>query len=438
MFYRLFVCALVACLLIGCSSDKKEPLKGERLSVLDMQDALKVEKTDQSVSPILSDPRPNTAWPQMGGNASHKPEHLALSSSTLKRIWRGDIGEGNSKKQKLITAPVVAFGRVFTADSAGLISAFALKDGKKLWQNDLLEDREETATVSGGLSFAIDTLFVTDGIHRVVALDPANGKKRWDKNLNVALRGSPTYHNGRLYLITLNDETLALNPMNGDILWRHRGVSEAAGLLGSPSPAAQESVVITAYNSGDVVALRAENGQEAWSDNLTGVAEFKGRAVTKLSGFRGFPVIDDDFAVVGNAASRTVAIHIPSGERLWQKEFGIIQTPWLTGNSIYALTPQNELVALLKENGSILWKTQLSRFKDPDDKEDITLWGGPILAGQLLWLTNTQEQLVAVNPINGKIIQKIDIGLAVSLPPIIADQTVIVLGDNGTIEAYHP
>lgn len=432
---HVLLAVLLAFGLMACSSDKKPPLKGERISVLQAQDTLAADATAADEALELAEARANTAWPQAGGNSIHAPQHLALGAK-LSKVWSTGIGDGSENRRKLITAPIIAFNSAFTANTEGGVSAFDIRNGKRLWTTNALADDEDPATVSAGLAFAMDTLFVTDGINRLVALDPASGKKRWEKNLGVALRGSPTFNNGRLYVITLNDETLALNPTNGETFWKHQGIAENAGLLGSPSPAAQDSIVMTTYSSGDVVALRAETGQEAWSDNLAGIAEFQSRAVTKLSGFRGHPVIDGDVVIVGNAATRLAAIHIPSGERLWQKEFGAAQTPWVSGNMVFVLTPQNELVALLKETGQIRWSRQLPRFEDPDDKEDPIFWNGPVLGGNHLWIASSDKHLLSIDPTTGKDVNKISIPKNVMLSPVVSNNMLFILTDDGTLLAY--
>jgi outer membrane protein assembly factor BamB len=169
---------------------------------------------------------------------------------------------------------------------------------------------------------------------------------------------------------------------------------------------------------------------------LTGVLEASSHAVTKLSGFRGHPVIDGDNVIVGNDASRTVSIHIPSGERTWQKEFGAAQTPWVAGNTIFILTTQNELIALLEDTGQIRWVTTLARFKKPDKKDDPIFWTGPVLAGGRLILASSSGKLIEVDPQTGKIQKQTDISNTIMLPPIVAQSTLLILSDNGTLSAY--
>lgn len=428
----ILVCGVT---LVGCSSDKKTPLKGDRISVLQMQNSLKIDEAAQAIPVQFPDAVRNTAWPQAGGNAIHAPYHVALGDK-LKRAWSTDIGEGSEDDRKLITVPIVADGRIFASNTDGEVVAIDAQKGGKLWNVNILPKDDDSATVSAGLAYGNATLYVTDGVGNVLALNPQDGKQLWHQDLGKAVRGSPTVQNDKLYVITLTDETVALDAQKGDIVWRHQGLQESAGLLGSPSPAAEGSTIITAYNSGDIVALRAETGQEAWSDNLTGIAEFKTRAVTTLSGFHGHPVLDQDTVIVGNAASKTVAINVPSGERTWQKEFGSVDTPWVAGNVVFLITPENEVMALMKDTGHIRWSVPLQRFKDASSKEGLIFWQGPVLAGNALYVVSSNEQMLALDPSTGKTLAKYDVSDHIMLPPVVANNTLYILTDSGTLIAY--
>lgn len=420
----------------GCSSsDDKPPLEGERIPVIRFNDSEAVDPETQDVPWILAPEAANVAWPQQGGAATHVPGHVALGREAPKQVWRTSIGSGSRKDSKLITVPVIADNKVFAADTRGMVSCFDLETGKRLWQVSAMTGKKDRAMVSPGLTYGARTLFVTDGIGHVLALDPQDGKRLWTRPLEQPVRGSPTYLDGHLYVITLNDETLALDAQTGQTMWKHEGVREMAGLLGAPSPAAEGSVVITAYSSGDIIALRAETGQEAWSDNLSGAAEFLSRAVTQLSGFRGHPVLDQDLVFAGNSSSRMVAIHVPSGERLWQKEFGISGTPWVSGNNIFVVTSQNMLMALLRETGQVRWSLELPRFKDRAREEPV-FWHGPVLAGERLVLAGSNRTLLEVDPLTGKILRETGLPDAVMLPPVVARQTLIILTDDGDMVAY--
>lgn len=435
-FPVLFCAALV---LAACGSDEKPPLAGTRIPVLQAGADAQLTTTtgaDENAPPVsLPDAQTNTNWPQAGGPSTHNPGHVALGGPKLKKIWSRSIGDGSDDEKKLITPPIVADGMVFAANTEGEVVAFDAQKGREIWTVNILPGKRDPS-VSAGIVYGGGLLFVTDGVRHVLALDPKTGKRVWSANTGVPVRAAPGFDRGRVYVTTIQDETFALSADDGRVLWRYKGIQERAGLLGAPAPAADGSVVIVAHSSGDVVALRAETGQDAWTDNLTGIAEFQSRAVTSLAGFRGHPVLDGDHVVVGNISSKLVAIHVPTGERVWQREFGITQTPVVAGNSIFVLNASSELVSLVKGTGAVRWVKPLPRFEDPEDREDPIFWHGPILAGGRLIIVGSNEDMYEMAPETGAILRTTSLPDPVMLPPVVTNGVLYILSDNGTLAAY--
>jgi outer membrane protein assembly factor BamB len=430
MMMRFLPVLLLSVALVACGTDKKPPLPGERVSILNVQEGGDIDQEAASMPTEFPAAEENASWVQADGNAMHLMPHAMLDGK-FKKIWSADIGDGSKKERRLVTAPVVSDGVVFTADTDGDVSARSLKDGDEIWEARVLPKKENSVTVSPGIAVSNGRLFVTDGIGNVLALDAKTGKTLWTTSVEQPVRSAPTVSDGRVYAVTLQDETVALDTDSGTILWRHKGVHEGAGLLGSPGPAVSGSVVIATYSSGDVTALRAETGQEAWTDNLTGVVEFQSRAVTNLSGFRGAAVLEDDYVVVGNISSKTVAIHVPSGDRVWQKEFGTMTTPLVIGNSVFVITPQNQLMSLVKGDGRVRWTTELPRFEDPDDREEPIFWHGPILAGDRLILIGSHKKIFEMD-----LLRRVRLPDVAMLSPVVAGKTLLILTDDGDLAAY--
>ena len=117
----------LAALLAGCA-EKEVILPGERFDVRSPLDAsIPTEgepvPTDTAIEnrsvPIsLPSPVVNADWTHRGSNVRHLAPHVALSAQPV-RIWTAAIGEGNSRRNRIATTPVVAGGRVFTLDLKG-------------------------------------------------------------------------------------------------------------------------------------------------------------------------------------------------------------------------------------------------------------------------------------------------------------------------------
>lgn len=435
--YAIFLLPL-ALLISSCSGDdKRAPLKGERISILELQGSLQpdaLEEGETAANIDLPKQWHNEFWPQAGGYPNHSMQHLALNEGDLRMVWSENIGEGSTKKLPLLAQPVVVDGRAFTLDSDARLSARSTKDGKELWAVSIRSKDESDPVISGGMSFSNAVLYVTNGYNEILAINPENGKIFWRETLPAPSRAAPTIMDNRLYVTTLDGRVIALNPSNGSLLWEYTGISESAGLVGAASAAANYDIVLPVFSSGEITALRVENGSVAWSDNLSNVRAIGGLA--SLSDIRALPVIDKGLIIAISFAGRIVAIDERSGARVWQREIGGSQTPWVAGNHIFVITSDSELVALNRDNGAIVWVSQLQKYENPDKNEGRILWSGPVMAGGRLIAASTNGDLIEVAPATGQITKRHDIDAAVSIPPVVADKTLYILNEKGTLQAF--
>jgi outer membrane protein assembly factor BamB len=94
------------------------------------------------------------------------------------------------------------------------------------------------------------------------------------------------------------------------------------------------------------------------------------------------------------------------------------------------------VVALLRKNGRIRWAAPLQRFEDPSDRSTALVWSGPVLAGDRLWLAGSSAELVGLSPLTGEVVNRIKLPDRAYLAPIVANSTLYVLTDDGSVVAY--
>jgi outer membrane protein assembly factor BamB len=427
---------LTSLLLGGCSwfgDSDKPPLPGQRISVLQLESKLNPDPALAGDTVTVPAAERNDSWPQAGGNSAHSMGNLALAASP-QEVWRGSIGDGSGSRLRLLGRPVVANGRIFALDASTQVGALDEATGKRLWQVDLTPPDTRGSSFGGGVAVGDDLLFAATGYAEVVALSPADGTIVWRKHISSPARGAPTVIKGRVFAQSLDNQTFAFSAKDGELLWSHTGILESAGLLGGVSPAADAGIVVVPYSSGELFALRLDNGRSAWQDNLTAIR--RAGALSGLSDIRGLPVIDHGQVLAVSHSGRTVAIDERTGVRVWDQEIGGVDTPWPAGDFVFVLTNDNELVALLRRDGRIRWAVPLTRYEDPTDKSTVVVWSGPVLAGDRLWLTGSTGELIGVAPASGDIVTRIALPGPTFLAPVVANGTLYVLTDDGTVVAY--
>jgi len=439
---NLFSVLFVAVLLTGCSTAKKifgeveqEPLEGERISVLQYQKEIEPTPTGLAAQVQLPEAWDNKYWPQAGGYPNHAMGHVQLPSE-LKKSWSVSVGKGEGRggRRILITTPVIADGLVFTLDAYSNLSAYDVDNGSRQWRVSLVPENEEKGgAVGGGIAYAHGRLFVTTGFNNLVSLDPKTGKKVWEKILSAPVRAAPSVAGEQVFVATLNNKLLAYHTGTGEMLWDYTGYEEITNLLGAPSPAVDRNIVVATFSSGEIFAFRTENGKMIWGDNLSNLSQTG--ALTKISDIRGLPVIDKGIVYAVSYGGRMVAIDERTGARIWQREIGGSETPWAAGNAVYILTSDQKLVALSRHSGDVQWITKL-RGSEKGNEENLEIWTGPILAGGRLLLASNEKRVIEVDPVNGDVIKKWKTGGKIIVAPVVADNTLFLLTNKGSLIAY--
>ena len=437
---RLAALGLATALLAGCEmlpdwmgESEDPPLPGERISILTLEDKLKADPAIADLAVRLPRPYVNEDWPQSGGHPTHAMHHLAIADAPRLR-WRADVGAGSDEYERLMAAPVYAQGLLFVLDAMGHVSAWRADNGERVWRYNLTPEGEERGALGGGLAYGDGTLFVTTGYGEVRALEPGTGAQVWVAKIGVPLRGAPTFDRGRVYAISYDNRLHAINAADGSVQWKHVGIAENAGLIGAASVASQGALLVVPYSSGEIFALRAANGQVAWSDSLTRVGRLT--ALSQLGDINGAPVIDRGRVYAVSHAGRMVAIDLRSGGRIWDQDIASIQTPWVAGDFIFVLTINAQVIALSRDSGRVRWVRQLAQFGDPEDRKDPIQWAGPVLAGDRVIVASSEGQVVTVSPYSGDVLGRMELPGGVSISPIVADGTLYFLTDDAELLAY--
>ncbi|HMD65478.1 MAG TPA: PQQ-binding-like beta-propeller repeat protein [Stellaceae bacterium] len=426
----LFSLGLAGC---GWFDSKKQPLSGERISVLSLDRQLEPDPDLAKIAMTLPAPVVNPDWPEVGGYPNHAMQHLSLPDR-LTRVWKTSTGEGASRYTRVLSQPIVAKGRVYAMDGGVQVSAYDVATGDRLWQVDLKPDDERGNSFGGGLAFWNDHLYASTGYAQVLALDPADGKVIWRSGVGAPVRSAPTVSDGRVFVVTVENELVALATDDGRRLWVHNAIPETASLLGSASPAVQGEVVVAAYSSGEIYALTVETGRPLWSDNLAAARSVD--AVSTLADIRGWPVIDRGRVFAASHSGRMVAIDLRSGERAWEQDLGSTQSLWVAGDYVYILANDNNLICLTRNDGKVRWIRQLPSYQDEKKKKDPIVWAGPVLGSDRLIVVSSDGEAVSVSPYTGEPLGREEMSAGGYFAPVIADNSLYALTDDAELSAY--
>jgi len=437
---RVPLAAVLICLsLSGCDtvegwfSKSKAPLPGERVAVFAERGELEPDKDMASVSVVLPAPVVNTSWPQSGGFANYAMHNLEIGPSP-QIIWTADVGSGTTSSRILTTPPVVADGKVFAKDAQNTVSAFNADTGQLVWRVTVKPEKaRDENEFGGGLAYYGGRLFVTTGFAAVFALDANDGREIWMSTTSAPVRGAPLVFGDRVFAISIDNRLQALAASDGSELWQFSALQETTGFVGGNSPAGSNDYIVAPFSSGELVALRVDNGRLVWNESLVG-ARGEIRAFGNLTDIRGRPVIDRGVVLAMGTAGQLSAVDLNSGQRLWDRGIGGNTTPWAAGRFLFVTTSSADVAAITRDRGQVKWVTPLTQYQD-DKRRKPVLWSGPVLAGDRLLIAGTLGDLVAISPYTGELLGKMEVRDPVRLGPVIANRTIYLLTDSGRLIA---
>lgn len=436
---------------VGSSADDEDeeenaPEDDNRVSILAVDEVIEADPRFAGQEIELPPSYTNASWPTPGGEADHTLHHLSAAVS-LEKAWTTDVGKAASRS-RLTSPPVVADGALFVIDAEATVTAFDVATGERKWRSELAPKIKEKFRVrdvlsrtkaaqvgfGGGVTYENGRLYITSGFGFAAGLDAATGEEIWRYQTDAPVRTPPTAYRGNVYFVTNTNEVVALDQGTGEEKWNFQSFEETARILSSASPAAAGDLVVAPFSSGEVVAFLADSGRPVWNDTLARNTQLT--ALSALNDIAGSPVIDRGLVYAVSHAGRLVAIDIRTGQRAWEAPIASLQMPWVAGEYIFIVSIDGELVCLSREDGAVVWVSQLKRYDNAKKRKGRIAWAGPVLVGDALVLVSTDGRLAKVSPKDGSILatKKIDDGSVIA--PIVAEERIFVLTQEGKLYAF--
>ena len=424
---------LAGCGVFGGKDKPSTPTLGNRIPILSKIDtSARVDPALAEVAVVVPPATVNPEWPQAGGTPSKSYGNLALAASPA-LAWSQKIA-GSTAKQRLAASPVIGGGRLFVMDTLGTVHAYDATSGAPAWsQSFQIAGDNQSAVYGGGAAYGDGRVYVTTGIGEVAALDANDGRVLWKVKPAGPLRGSPTIAFNSIFVMTQANQLISLNAADGAQQWSRAASVGQTGVFGVAAPAAGQGTVIAGFSTGELIAYRYENGRELWSDALARTS--LSTTVGVLTDIDADPIIDRGRVYALGQGGRMAAYELVTGQRIWELNLAGISTPAVAGDWVFTLTDDGRLLCIARSSGKVRWLTQLDTFRNQAKKKDPLFWSGPVLAGDRLWFVNSIGQVYSAPVADGQPSLAYAMQAPVTLAPVVANQTLYLLDDNGRLVA---
>ncbi|MBA4191167.1 MAG: polyvinylalcohol dehydrogenase [Planctomycetaceae bacterium] len=290
----------------------------------------------------------------------------------------------------------------------GLLKSWP-KDGPKLvWTAKNLGIGWGTPSVADGKIFGIGTRGGKDGIWAVTEKD---GKELWftpfadpAEKVQKQTNGpgsTPTYHKGKLYVVSHNGTVAAFDAAKGKELWSKSYISDFGGKL--PAWGFNDSVlidddkVICAPGSpkAALAALKPDTGATIWTTDAGDVSGGQGYSSPVKATIGGVPM----YVILTGAKGGLIGVNAATGKVLWQYKNtpaagGVAQIPIpvIKGDLIWVSCSYGGGAALLQIVPAGKDKFEVKEIKTYIKKDLNNHHGGMVLVGDHIYFGHDQNQ----------------------------------------------
>lgn len=417
--------------------------EGDRIAVIAADQKLEVSEALKGADFFLPEPTPVAEWALPGGTPEQSVGH-AEGGGSLSIAWKRGFGQGSKRGSHVTAPPVAANGKIFVMDGEARVSAIDAQSGSTVWSVELRsQNKRDKEAFGGGLAVADGKLYVTSGFRFAAQLDANTGALGWRTNTEQPIHAAPTVSGGRVFVVAVDNTLLTFATADGAVGWTYQGLTESARILAASSPAVSGDTVVASFGSGELVALRAANGNDLWNEALSQAN--RNNALSEIRDIPGRPVIfqGDVFAVSHSGVFS--ATDVRTGQARWSLPVTGITTPWPAGDVVYVVSKSGEVICVARESGQIYWITDLGKDRETRSggflgvgKKNFTtrpIWSSPLLASNKLIVAGTTGELVALNPKTGAVEKTMKLGGATLLGPIAVNGTVYVATDEAQLIA---
>lgn len=421
----------------GPAKNKTVATEGERVSIIAFDEKVEANEALKGQDFLLPEPAPITAWALPGGGPEQSVENVAAAPQ-FEIAWRKGFGKGSERDVHVTAPPVAADGKIFVMDAEATVSAIDAKSGSTLWRENLRPNaKRDRISFGGGLAYADGKLYVASGYRFVTQLDAATGKQAWTQAVATPIHGAPTVAGGRLFVISTDNELMTFDTATGTPGWTYQALIEPARILKASSPAVSGDTVVAAFASGEVVALRASNGNDLWNEALSRAS--RNNALSEIRDVAGRPVIyrGDVFAISHSGVF--TATDLRTGEARWSLPVIGVTSPLPVGDVVYAVSKSGQVICVSRETGQVYWirelNANLSKGQLKKERKHPTIWSSPLLASGRLIVVSSKGEALALDPKTGATTKSLKLGDPALLAPIAVDGMVYVATDAARLVA---
>ena len=421
---------------LGCSSDQVTKIENA-VNIFDNKNALPAilnDKTQDTKLDIVKD---------INNISNAKSYNLTNASIELplKKIWQVDTDQSINDKNPYLPDLIYLSKNIFLLNNHGVLFKIETKNGKIVWKKTIFENLEDTIIGTPALSGKLSndgkvTIFAHNGFRDIVALNGVNGNIIWKKKHRLPIRGGMTSFKDSIFVGDFDGNFLSIDSNNGKTNWNAFIGSDYNSVYTTARPIIAKDKIIVPGTGGAFFILSSDKGDLLWTENISSNKQLP--KIFHSGDIVANPIYHKGIVYVVSQSGFTSAFDVNTSEILWNIPVGGIETPTLSGKTIFVNGHMGLLTAIDIVSGKLRWKKKYPSYineKSLLSEKEIALYKGPTLVSSKILISDLDGKINIIDANNGNAISTLKID-KLALPPIPANKNIFFLTVNGKLVAY--
>ncbi len=349
------------------------------------------------------------------------PKELIKFEATLpiKKVWSAKLGKG-SEFLRVSLSPAGDGSRIYAASRDGVVSALNPENDKKIWRVKL------DLPLSAGPGVGEGYVVVAGSNGELVNLAASDGREIWRINMDSESLARPLIRNGLIVIQTIDGKLQVYSAFDGSEQWSIVQDTPRLTLRGTSSPVIVGTTVVAGFDNGRLVGTSLNTGVTQWEAMLSPPS---GRSdLDRLADVDGtLAVVGQDIYAAGYHG-RLAAVASESGQILWARDISTHVGVGVDLANVYSLDESGELIALLRRNGTEVWRQDALLRREPTT---------PVAFDNAVAIGDFEGYVHLFSNVDGRPVARIRVGKGLlSGAPVVIGNRLYVQSESGSLEAY--
>ena len=316
--------------------------------------------------------------------------------------------------------PVIAYGKLYIVNNAGVVFAIEARTGHEKWSYDARRCTAASPAVANGIVYAV---FLNhppcnaqgsnlDG--EIVAFHARGGRIQWRRTIGPS-ETSPLVSNGLVYAGDWNGRVYAFDVRTGRIRWTFATQGKVKGGVAVSG----NRLYVGSYD-GHVYALNARTGRLIWR------ASAQAR-LGPTGTFYATPAVAYGRVYIGSTDHKVYSYGATTGELRWSHTTGsyVYSSPAVWRLRVYIGSHDGHLYSFDAATGDVRWSF---------DAHGV-ISGSPTVIDGVVYFSTARNRTYALNAVTGKLLWHFPDG---QYTPVVADSKKLYLVGHTRLFALLP